>query len=85
MSPTDLQRYTEACNFPGSTDEASVERHLTEYLAALGIKREVRRLRFGRGLVAGEVGGWASHRSLAISARYSAASTRSCSAAVRRE
>src|SRR6185437_13251832 len=39
-----LDRYKDACNYPGRLDEAAVETSLKEYLAALGIKREVRRI-----------------------------------------
>src|ERR1700688_576696 len=47
MSQTDLQRFTEACNYPGRLDEAAVEAHLTNYLRALGIERKIVRLRGG--------------------------------------
>jgi len=47
MSQTDLERYTKACDYPGVLDEAAVERELTKYLRALGVKREIRRLRPG--------------------------------------
>ena len=36
-----LERYKEACNYPGVIDDASVERHLAEYLAALKIDRKI--------------------------------------------
>ena len=39
--------YVEACNYPGKLDEAAVERSLTMYLEALGVKRTVVRLRQG--------------------------------------
>jgi len=39
-----LDRYKEACNYPGRLDEAAVDGSLKEYLAALGIKREVMRI-----------------------------------------
>lgn len=45
---TDHDRYVAACNYPGVLDEAAVERHLRDYLQALGVKRDVVRLRRGR-------------------------------------
>ena len=45
MSQTDLERYTEACNYPGQLNESAVERHLREYLLALGVDRTIVRLR----------------------------------------
>lgn len=45
--PTLLERYTEACNFPGVLDEARVEACLESYLKALGITRRVVRIRAG--------------------------------------
>ena len=47
MSQTDLERFTEACNYPGRLDETAVERHLTVYLEALGIQRRIERLHSG--------------------------------------
>lgn len=47
MSQTDLDRYTEACNYPGRLDEAAVELHLGAYLRALGVDRKIERLRPG--------------------------------------
>ena len=47
MSQTDLERYTEACNYPGRLDEAAVELHLSAYLRALGIERKIVRIREG--------------------------------------
>jgi hypothetical protein len=42
--PTDLERYIEACNYPGVLDETAVTRSLQAYCKALGVKREVRRI-----------------------------------------
>ena len=39
--------YVEACNYPGKLDEVAVESSLREYLAALGVKRNIVRLRQG--------------------------------------
>jgi hypothetical protein len=39
--------YVEACNYPGRLDESAVEESLGQYLAALGIKREIVRIRQG--------------------------------------
>ena len=43
MKPT-LERFSEACNFPGSIDEIEVGRSLARYLDALGVKRRVIKL-----------------------------------------
>jgi hypothetical protein len=45
MSQTELQRFTEACNYPGKLDESAVEQHLRAYLGALGAERQVVQLR----------------------------------------
>jgi len=55
MSPTEkqttlLQRYTEACNYPGALDDIAVERHLRRYLDAIGVKRKIHRLQFAWGI-----------------------------------
>ena len=47
MAQTDLQRFTEACNYPGHLDEKTVESHLTAYLQVLGVERRIERLRSG--------------------------------------
>lgn len=49
MSPTNglLQAYVEACDYPGQLDEPSVEGALRRYLEALGIQRNVVRIRSG--------------------------------------
>jgi hypothetical protein len=39
--------YVEACNYPGKLDEPAVESALQQYLAALGVKRDVVHLRQG--------------------------------------
>ncbi|MGA2890339.1 MAG: hypothetical protein ABSE51_20025, partial [Terracidiphilus sp.] len=39
--------YVEACNYPGKLDETAVVAALSDYLAALGIKREIGRIRQG--------------------------------------
>jgi hypothetical protein len=39
--------YVEACNYPGKLDETAVESALQQYLSALGVKRDVVRLRQG--------------------------------------
>ena len=41
----DFDRYVAACDYPGALDEAAVERHLRDYLAALSINRRIARLR----------------------------------------
>ena len=41
MRTSDFERYVEACNYPGEIDKVAVEKHLKEYLGALGIKKEV--------------------------------------------
>lgn len=43
----DFDRYVAACNYPGDLDEDAVERHLAEYITAIGTRREVRQLRRG--------------------------------------
>ena len=43
----DYERYVEACNYPGTLDEAAVKDALTRYCAALGIKREIVRIEAG--------------------------------------
>lgn len=43
----DMERYVEACNLTNPIDEAAVESHLREYLRALGINRNVCRIRRG--------------------------------------
>ena len=47
MSQTDLERYTEACNYPGRIDPPEIERQLSAYLDALGVKRNIRQLKSG--------------------------------------
>ena len=47
MSLTDLERFTAACDYPGLLDETAVTGHLTAYIAALGVKRNVVRLPAG--------------------------------------
>lgn len=47
MTHPDLSRYIAACDYPGIISDAQVERSLAEYLDALGIKREIRRLKRG--------------------------------------
>src|SRR5688572_21775224 len=47
MAPTLLERYTEACNFPGVLDESRVEQCLAGYLKALGMERKIVRIRPG--------------------------------------
>jgi len=42
-----LKDYTEACAYPGRLDETAVESALVEYFNALGVKRDVVRLRRG--------------------------------------
>jgi hypothetical protein len=42
-----LQRYTEACNYPGVIDDAAVDKYLSEYLAALKVERKIVRLQRG--------------------------------------
>jgi len=39
--------YVEACNYPGKLDESAVESSLQQYLSALGVKRDVVRLKQG--------------------------------------
>jgi len=43
----DHERYVKACEYPGELDEAAVERHLGEYLKALGVERKIVRLPVG--------------------------------------
>lgn len=43
----DLDRYTEACNYPGRLDSEAVERHLLAYCKALGVERRVVQLKRG--------------------------------------
>jgi hypothetical protein len=38
VSPTDLDRYEAACVYPGKLDEQAVERELTKFLQALGVR-----------------------------------------------
>lgn len=45
--PSELERYTRSCDYPGVLDELEVEHHLGLYLAALGEKRRVVRIRRG--------------------------------------
>ena len=47
MSPTDLDRFKAACVYPGRLDEQAVERELAAFLRALGINRQIVRLRAG--------------------------------------
>jgi len=44
MSLTDLDRFKAACVYPGELDEQAVERELTKFLQALGVRRRVVRL-----------------------------------------
>ena len=44
---TELERFAEACNYPGLLDEQAVEMHLEAYVKALKIKRTIVRLRSG--------------------------------------
>ena len=44
MSRTDLERYTAACNFPGTLNSEEIETHLQTYLQALGVERKIQRL-----------------------------------------
>ena len=43
----DYERYVKACDYPGVLDEKAVERHLAEYLRALGIERQIVQLKSG--------------------------------------
>ena len=43
-TPATLEQYVDACNYPGVLNEAAVETALQEYLLALGVKKNVRRL-----------------------------------------
>jgi hypothetical protein len=45
MSLTDLDRFKAACAYPGNLDEEAVERELTQFLQALGMRQRVVRLR----------------------------------------
>jgi len=45
MSLTDLDRFKAACIYPGELDEQAVERELTKFLQALGLRRHITRLR----------------------------------------
>src|SRR5262249_11358658 len=47
MSPTDLDRYAAACVYPGKLDEQAVERELTKFLQAVGVRRRIVRLKAG--------------------------------------
>ena len=47
MSQTDLERFTAACDYPGTLNKAAVETHLAAYLKALGIQRRIERLHSG--------------------------------------
>ena len=47
MSATNLERFTEACNFPGILDTGKVEAHLKTYLGSLGMQRKIVRLQSG--------------------------------------
>ena len=38
MARSNLDRYIQACDYPGALDEAKVEESLRAYLAALGVK-----------------------------------------------
>ncbi|HEY3175656.1 MAG TPA: hypothetical protein VGK94_07835 [Candidatus Polarisedimenticolia bacterium] len=40
----DFDRFVSACDYPGLLDEEIVSQSLAEYLAVLGVKREIRRL-----------------------------------------
>jgi len=44
MSQTDLERFTAACDYPGTLNQAAVETHLAAYLKALGIDRKIQRI-----------------------------------------
>src|SRR5882672_8369753 len=44
---TDLDRFTEACNYPGTLNKKNVEENLRSYLDALGVKREIVHLEAG--------------------------------------
>jgi len=41
---TDLEKFKEACNYPSQLAPENVEKHLREYLTALGIERKVERI-----------------------------------------
>lgn len=43
----DHERYVKACSYPGLLDAVAVERHLADYLSALGVKRKIIRLPLG--------------------------------------
>ncbi len=45
--PTLLDQYKEACNYPGRLDPEAVHAHLTEYVRALGVKRQIVQLKVG--------------------------------------
>ena len=45
MSLTDLDRFKAACVYPGELDEQAVERELAKFLQALGLRRQITRLR----------------------------------------
>ena len=47
MKSASLQRFTTACSYPGTLDEPAVQRHLADYVAALGVERAVVRLNRG--------------------------------------
>ena len=44
---TDLEKYIEACTYPGNLDPTAVESGLQKYLGALGVQRQIRRLARG--------------------------------------
>src|SRR5690349_19374510 len=39
-----LSRYEDTCNYPSTIDDQRFERHLAEYLKALGVQRNIVRL-----------------------------------------
>ncbi len=47
MSPTDLDRFKAACNYPGALDEKAVERGLSAFLRTVGARRRIVRLQAG--------------------------------------
>ena len=47
MAHPDHDRYVAACNYPGALDAAVAERHLGDYLAALGVTRRIVRIERG--------------------------------------
>jgi len=58
---TPMERYLQACNYPGMLDVPAVQRHLADYCGALGVTRQIVRLAAGWRL--------ADHPSLARSIR----------------